>query len=40
MSATLGQQVAIENVTGAGGTLGAAKGAQSRPDGYTMDRGR
>jgi len=36
MSATLGQQVAIENVTGAGGTLGAAKGAQSRPDGYTM----
>jgi len=36
MRATLGQQVAIENVTGAGGTLGAAKGAQSRPDGYTM----
>ena len=36
MSTTLGQQVAIENVTGAGGTLGAAKGAQSRPDGYTM----
>lgn len=36
MSATLGQQVAIENVTGAGGTLGAAKGAQARPDGYTM----
>ena len=36
MSGTLGQQVAIENVTGAGGTLGAAKGAQSRPDGYTM----
>jgi tripartite-type tricarboxylate transporter receptor subunit TctC len=36
MSATLVQQFAIENVTGAGGTLGAAKGAQSRPDGYTM----
>lgn len=36
MSATLGQQVAIENVTGAGGTLGAAKGAQARPDGYTL----
>lgn len=36
MSATLGQQIAIDNVTGAGGTLGAAKGAQARPDGYTM----
>ncbi len=36
MTATLGQQVAIENVTGAGGTLAAAKGAQARPDGYTM----
>jgi tripartite-type tricarboxylate transporter receptor subunit TctC len=36
MSATLGQQIAIENVTGAGGTLGAAKGAQARPDGYTV----
>ena len=36
MSATLGQQIAIDNVTGAGGTLAAAKGAQARPDGYTL----
>jgi tripartite-type tricarboxylate transporter receptor subunit TctC len=36
MSATLGQQVAVEDVTGAGGTLGAAKGAQAKPDGYTI----
>ncbi len=36
MSATLGQQVVIDNVTGAGGTLAAAKGAQARPDGYTV----
>ncbi|MEO7727791.1 MAG: tripartite tricarboxylate transporter substrate-binding protein [Burkholderiales bacterium] len=36
MSATLGQQVVIENVTGAGGTLAAAKGAAARPDGYTL----
>ena len=36
MSATLGQQIAIDNVTGAGGTLAAAKGTQARPDGYTL----
>ena len=31
-----GQQVAIENVGGAGGTLGAAKVAKAQPDGYTL----
>jgi tripartite-type tricarboxylate transporter receptor subunit TctC len=36
MTTTLGQQVGIENVTGAGGTLAAAKAAQARPDGYTL----
>ena len=36
MVATLGQQVGVENVTGAGGTLDAGKAAQSRPDGYTV----
>ena len=36
MVATLGQQVGVENVTGAGGTLGAARAAQARPDGYTV----
>ena len=32
----LGQTVIIENVGGAGGTLGAAKVAKSTPDGYTV----
>src|SRR3954468_10400790 len=36
MTTTRGQQVGIENVTGAGGTLAAAKAAQARPDGYTL----
>ncbi|HZH29063.1 MAG TPA: tripartite tricarboxylate transporter substrate-binding protein [Azospirillaceae bacterium] len=36
MSQTLGQQVIIENVGGAGGTLGAARVAQASPDGYTL----
>jgi len=36
LAAPLGQQIIIDNVGGAGGTLGAHKGAQARPDGYTM----
>ena len=36
MSTTLGQQVVIENVAGAGGTTGAARVAASAPDGYTL----
>ena len=32
----LGQTIVIENVGGAGGTLGAAKVAKSSPDGYTV----
>jgi tripartite-type tricarboxylate transporter receptor subunit TctC len=36
MSATLGKQVAIDNVTGAGGTLARARTAQADADGYTM----
>ncbi|WP_249680486.1 tripartite tricarboxylate transporter substrate-binding protein [Roseococcus pinisoli] len=36
MSKDLGQPVAVENVTGAGGTIAAARVAQSRPDGYTL----
>ena len=36
MSATLGQQIVIENVAGAGGTLGGARLAKADPDGYTI----
>jgi tripartite-type tricarboxylate transporter receptor subunit TctC len=36
MSKTLGQQVIVENVGGAGGTLGAARAAEAEPDGYTL----
>ncbi|CAH1694908.1 Tripartite-type tricarboxylate transporter receptor subunit TctC [Hyphomicrobiales bacterium] len=36
MSETLGQQVVIENVAGAGGTSGAARVAKADPDGYTL----
>jgi putative tricarboxylic transport membrane protein len=36
MSQTLGQQLVIENVTGAGGSIGAARVARAAPDGYTM----
>jgi tripartite-type tricarboxylate transporter receptor subunit TctC len=36
MSKTLKQQVIIENVGGAGGTVGAARVARSAPDGYTL----
>jgi tripartite-type tricarboxylate transporter receptor subunit TctC len=36
MSRTLGQQMVIENVGGAGGTLGSARVAAAAPDGYTL----
>lgn len=36
MSRELGQQVVVENVGGAGGTLGAARVAKAEPDGYTL----
>jgi tripartite-type tricarboxylate transporter receptor subunit TctC len=36
MSGALGQQVTVENVGGAGGTLGAARVARAEPDGYTL----
>src|SRR4051794_14174839 len=36
MSQSLGQQVVIENVTGASGTIGIGRGARAAPDGYTV----
>src|SRR5262245_20470931 len=36
MSKSLGQQVIIENVGGAGGTVAAARVAKAHPDGYTL----
>jgi len=35
----LGQQVVVEDVTGAGGTIGATRVARADPDGYTMVMG-
>ena len=36
LSQSLGQQVVIENVGGAGGMIAAAKAARAAPDGYTI----
>src|SRR5690606_33347461 len=36
MSKTLGQSLVIENVGGAGGTIGSARVASAAPDGYTL----
>jgi len=36
MSKPLGQQIIVENVAGAGGTLGAGRASRSAPDGYTL----
>ena len=36
MSRTIGQQVVVENRTGAGGTIGMDMAMKSAPDGYTV----
>lgn len=36
MGRTLGQQVVVENIGGAGGTIGMARVAKAAPDGYTI----
>lgn len=36
MSQALGQQIIVENVTGAGGIIGTSKVAKAAPDGYTI----
>jgi len=39
MSKTLGQQIVIENVAGAGGTTGITRASQAQADGYTIMMG-
>jgi tripartite-type tricarboxylate transporter receptor subunit TctC len=36
MSRVLGQQLVVENITGAGGTTGITRAAKAASDGYTM----
>jgi tripartite-type tricarboxylate transporter receptor subunit TctC len=36
MSRTLGQQLVVENVGGAGGTTGSLRAMRASPDGYTL----
>jgi tripartite-type tricarboxylate transporter receptor subunit TctC len=40
MRSSLGQTVVVENVTGAGGTIGIGRLARSTPDGYTFGIGQ
>jgi len=40
MRAPLGQSVVVENVGGAGGTIGVGRIARAAPDGYTIDIGQ
>jgi tripartite-type tricarboxylate transporter receptor subunit TctC len=40
MSASLGQPVIVENVGGAGGSIGVGRLARATPDGYTIDIGQ
>ena len=39
MRVALGQPIVIENVTGAGASIGVARAAQAAPDGYTLSIG-
>src|SRR5467141_1044632 len=39
MSRTLGQQLIVENVVGAGGTTGSTRATRANPDGYTIELG-
>ena len=39
MRITLGQPIIVENVTGAGGTIGVGRVVRAEPDGYTLSIG-
>jgi len=39
LSRTLGQEIAIENIAGAGGTIGTTRAMSAAPDGYTIEMG-
>src|SRR5205085_5104218 len=39
MSRTLGQQLVVENIVGAGGTIGSIRTMRAIPDGYTIQLG-
>src|SRR5258705_12329904 len=39
IKATLGETVLVENVTGAGGSIGVGRAVRSAPDGYTLSFG-
>ena len=39
LTVTLGQPVVVENVTGAGGSIGVGRAARAAPDGYTLSIG-
>jgi tripartite-type tricarboxylate transporter receptor subunit TctC len=40
MSRTLGQRIIVENVVGAGGTVGSTRAMRANPDGYTIEMGQ
>jgi tripartite-type tricarboxylate transporter receptor subunit TctC len=40
LTVTLGQPVVIENVSGAGGSIGVGRAARAAPDGYTVSIGQ
>jgi tripartite-type tricarboxylate transporter receptor subunit TctC len=40
MSRTLGQQIVVQNVVGAGGTVGSTRAMRADPDGYTIEMGQ
>src|SRR6202030_59460 len=40
MSRTLGQQIVVQNIVGAGGTIGSTRTMRADPDGYTLLMGQ